>query len=94
MINDENYTEYNSDRRKKAVYFDMKMAKISLPKEGFTYMPNERCEMYTIGGEEMFAGSKIDTADMPKDVNRGRHRIYTGGKYDSFLYLPVIPEKE
>ncbi len=74
--------------------FKLKMAKINLPKEGFTYMPDERCEMYTIGGEEMFAGSKVDTAEMPKDHNKGRHRIYTGGKYDSYLYLPVIPEKE
>ncbi len=74
--------------------FKLKMAKITLPKEGFTCMPGEKCEMYTIGGEEMFAGSKVDTADMPRDVNRGRHRIYTGGKYDSFLYLPVIPEKK
>ena len=26
-------------------------------------------------------------------VNRGRHTIYTGGKYDSYLQLPVIPLK-
>ncbi len=74
--------------------FKLKMAKISLPKEGFTYMPVEQPEMYTIGGAEMFAGSKVDTAEMPKDHNKGRHRIYTGGKYDSYLYLPVIPEEK
>ena len=74
--------------------FKLKMAKINLPKEGFTYMPDEKPEMYTIGGEEMFAGSKVDTAEMPKDHNNGRHRIYTGGKYNSYLYLPVIPEKK
>lgn len=74
--------------------FKLKMAKISLPKEGFTYMPDEQPEMYAIGGAEMFAGSKVDTAQMPKDHNNGRHRIYTGGKYDSYLYLPVIPEKK
>lgn len=74
--------------------FKLKMAKINLPKEGFTYMPGEKPEMYTIGGTEMFAGSKVDTAEMPKDHNKGRHRIYTGGKYDSYLYLPVIPEKK
>lgn len=49
--------------------------------------------MYTIGGSEMFGGSNVDTSDMPKDHNKGRHRIYTGGKYDSFLYVPIIPEK-
>jgi hypothetical protein len=25
-------------------------------------------------------------------VNKGRHSIYTGGKYDSYLLVPVIPE--
>jgi predicted acyl esterase len=24
-------------------------------------------------------------------INKGRHVIYTGGKYDSFLQIPVIP---
>ncbi len=74
--------------------FKLKMAKINLPKEGFTYMPNEKPQTYTIGGAEMFAGSKVDTAEMPKDHNKGRHRIYTGGKYDSYLYVPIIPEKK
>ncbi|KRF68277.1 acyl esterase [Bacillus sp. Soil768D1] len=27
-------------------------------------------------------------------VNKGTHSIYTGGKYDSFLLVPVIPKKE
>ncbi len=74
--------------------FKLKMAEISLPKEGFTYMPNETVEMYKIGGGEMLGGSKIENIDMPKDVNKGRHAIYTGGKYDSYLYVPTIPEKE
>ncbi len=74
--------------------FKLKMAKINLPKEGYTYMPDEKTEMYTIGGEEMFAGSKVDTAEMPKDHNKGRHRIYAGGKYDSYLYVPIIPMKK
>lgn len=73
--------------------FKLKMAKITLPKEGYTYFPEDKPEMYTIGGKEMFAGSKVDTADMPKDHNKGRHRIYTGGQYDSFLYVPIVPDK-
>lgn len=68
--------------------FKLKMAKINLPKEGYTYMPDEKPEMYTIGGSEMFAGSDVETIDMPHDVNKGRHVIHTGGKYDSFLYVP------
>lgn len=70
--------------------FKLKMAKINLPKEGYTYMPDEKPEMYTIGGSEMFAGSNVETADMPHDVNKGRHVIHTGGRYDSFLYVPFV----
>ncbi len=73
--------------------FKLKMAKINLPKEGYTYMPDEQPEMFTIGGSEMFAGSDVETTDMPRDVNHGRHIIHTGGKYDSFLYVPVIPKE-
>lgn len=73
--------------------FKLKMAKVTLPKEGYTYFPEDKPEMYTIGGKEMFAGSKVDTADMLKDHNKGRHRIYTGGQYDSFLYVPIVPDK-
>lgn len=75
--------------------FKLKMAKIDLPKEGFTYMPGTKPEMYTIGGGEMFgsSGGEVETSKMLHDVNKGRHRIYTGGQYDSFLYVPVIPKK-
>jgi len=27
-------------------------------------------------------------------INKGRHAIYTGGKYDSYLQIPVIPSKK
>ena len=27
-----------------------------------------------------------------RTINRGRHSIYTGGKYDSYLQVPLIPE--
>ena len=74
--------------------FKLKMAKIELPKEGFTYMPDDKPEMYSIGGAEMFAGSDGTGTELPKDHNRGRHSIYTGGKYDSYLYIPVVPPKE
>lgn len=73
--------------------FKLKMAKVELPREGYTYFPEDRPEMVTIGGAEMFAGSKVDTAEMPKDHNRGRHRIHTGGPYDSYLYLPVLVQR-
>ncbi len=74
--------------------FKLKMAKVELPKEGFTYMPDCKPEMYTIGGGAMFAGSDVSTAELPKDHNKGRHRIYSGGQYESYLYVPFVPEKE
>lgn len=74
--------------------FKLKMAKVELPKEGFTYMPDCKPEMYTIGGGAMFAGSDVSTAELPKDHNKGRHRIYSGGPYESYLYVPFVPEKE
>lgn len=78
--------------------FKLKMAKVELPKEGYTYMPDSKPEMFTIGGAEMFAGGawgdEVDTKELPKDHNKGRHTIYTGGKYDSYLYVPFVPKKE
>ena len=67
-------------------------AKITVPKEGYTYMPDEKVEMVTLGGnaKEVPQGAKRNK--LPSDVNRGRHAIYAGGIYDSFLYLPVIPK--
>jgi predicted acyl esterase len=77
--------------------FKLKMAKIDLPKEGFTYMPDERPEMYTIGGAEMFGGgdvsNQVETQDLPGDINHGRQVIHTGGRFDSYLYIPAVPEK-
>ncbi|MGM9606482.1 MAG: hypothetical protein ACI3XJ_03145 [Oscillospiraceae bacterium] len=69
--------------------FKLKMAKLELPKEGYTYMPDENPEMVTIGGAPMFgnSGSYVETANMPHDVNCGSHIIHTGGKFDSYLYV-------
>lgn len=50
-------------------------------------------------------GSEIIIEDLPagaasrgyghtETVNKGTHSIYTGGKYDSFLLVPVIPTKD
>lgn len=69
--------------------FKLKMAKIRIPKEGYTWFPDNEPEMETIGGGKMFAGSHVDTAELPRDINEGRHRIYTGGIHQSYLYLPV-----
>lgn len=74
--------------------FDLKMATIEVAKEGFTYMPGSKPETIRIGGVSGGLTGGIANTDLPKDVNKGRHVIHTGGKYDSYLYLPVIPKKE
>ncbi len=74
--------------------FDLKMAKLKVAKDGFTYLPKSKTEKITVGGVSGGLTGGIDTTNLPKDVNKGRHVIYTGGKYDSFLYLPVVPQKE
>ncbi len=74
--------------------FDLKMAKIKVAKDGFTYLPNEKTKMITVGGVRGGLTGGIKNTDLPKDVNKGKHVIHSGGKYDSFLYLPIIPEKK
>lgn len=68
-------------------------AHITIPKEGYTYMPGKKVEMMTIGGNATECADKNEVVKSPATHNSGRHCIYTGGKYDSYLYVPVIPAK-
>lgn len=68
-------------------------ARISIPKEGYTYMPGQQVEMMTLGGNTTQCADPEEVVTSPATHNVGRHCIYTGGKYDSYLYVPVIPAK-
>lgn len=68
-------------------------ARISIPKEGYTYMPGQQVEMMTLGGNATQCADPEEVVTSPATHNVGRHCIYTGGKYDSYLYVPVIPAK-
>ena len=68
-------------------------APISIPKEGYTYMPGQNVEKMTIGGNATECADANEVVKSPATHNVGRHCIYTGGKYDSYLYVPVIPAK-
>lgn len=68
-------------------------ARITIPKEGFTYMPGQQVEMMTLGGNATQCADPEEVVTSPATHNVGRHCIYTGGKYDSYLYVPVIPAK-
>ena len=69
-------------------------AKITVPKEGYTYIPGSKVEMVTLGGNSKEIPASAIRKSLPGDVNKGRHAIYTGGQYESYLYLPVLPKKD
>ena len=66
-------------------------ASISVPRDGFTYMPGQPVEMMTVGGNATQCTDPAEVVVSPATHNAGRHRIYTGGQYDSYLYVPEIP---
>ena len=68
-------------------------ARISIPKEGYTYQPGNNVDLVTLGGNENQCADPKEVVTSPATHNAGKHCIYTGGRYDSYLYLPVIPEK-
>ena len=67
-------------------------ASISVPREGYTFMPGQPVDMITVGGNATQCADPTDVVVSPATHNAGRHRIYTGGRYDSYLYVPEIPD--
>lgn len=68
-------------------------AKITVPEERFTYMPGQPVKMMTLGGDATECADPSEVVTSPATHNVGRHCIYTGGRYDSYLYIPEIPAK-
>jgi predicted acyl esterase len=68
-------------------------AEISVPAEGYTYTPGSNPEMITLGGHADECADPAEVVQSPATRNKGKHTILVGGKYDSYLSLPVIPEK-
>ena len=68
-------------------------AKITVPEEGFTYMPGQPVKMMMLGGDATECADPSEVVTSPATHNVGRHCIYTGGRYDSYLYIPEIPAK-
>ena len=69
-------------------------AKITVPEERFTYMPGQPVKMMTLGGDATECADPCEVVTSPATHNVGRHCIYTGGRYDSYLYIPEIHAKE
>lgn len=69
-------------------------AKITIPEEEYTYMPGQTVKMMTLGGGTGECADPDEVVTSPATHNVGRHCIYTGGQYDSYLYIPEIPARE
>ena len=66
-------------------------AKITIPAEGMTYNPTDaNVKMITLGGDADQVDDKAAVVTSPATHNKGRHTILSGGKYDSYLYVPVV----
>ena len=69
------------------------IAKIAVPAEGYTFMPGEKKVMKTLGGNHTEVAHPELAVKAPATRNKGKHIIHVGGKYDSYLLVPVVPEK-
>lgn len=68
-------------------------ARISIAKDSFTFDPAHPPEMITLGGGETECADPKEVVTPPPTRNKGRHIFYMGGQYESYLYVPVVPEK-
>ena len=69
-------------------------ALITIPAKGFTYLPSEKPQMMTLGGNATECADPKEVVVSPATHNKGKHCIYTGGQHDSYLYIPEIPLAE
>ncbi|TYZ24884.1 CocE/NonD family hydrolase [Selenomonas ruminis] len=68
-------------------------AKVTVPADGYTYDPAKPVAMKTLGGNETEVGAPQDVVAVPPSRNKGKHILHVGGKYASYLQVPVIREK-
>ena len=67
-------------------------AKITVPENGYTYEPGTKVPMKTVGG--MDGKNYVENVvKAPRTRNKGKHIIHLGGRYGSYLQVPVVPEK-
>ncbi len=65
-------------------------AKIPVPAEKFTFNPGEKVTEKILGGDCTEVADPSEVVTSPPTHNKGVHRIFTGGKHDSYLLIPVI----
>lgn len=69
-------------------------AKITIAKDQFTFDPQNPPEMMTLGGGSSQCASLTEVVQALPSRNKGTHIFHLGGKYDSFLSIPVIAAKK
>jgi putative CocE/NonD family hydrolase len=57
------------------------------------FAAGERLRVVVQGSDIYKYARWIVLARHPKTINTGRHIIHTGGKFDSYLLIPIIPQK-
>ena len=73
-----------------SIPFYLGAAGIDISATSYTFDPKNPPEMVTLSGStEMVPAWVSEQAVKPVDRNKGTHRIYFGGKYDSHLLVPI-----
>lgn len=65
-------------------------AMVPVPTETDTFVPGVAVATRPLGGKAEPAATALATQPAPP-VNKGNHVIYAGGKYESYLLVPMIP---
>lgn len=65
-------------------------ARVSVAKEGYTFDPKNPPEMITLGGNETEVAHPNDAVTPPPSRNKGKHILHLGGKYASWLLVPIV----
>ena len=82
---------YTHDRRERIKPGTVVCLEITLWPIGMVFAEGEGI-MFRVAGHDMcYPEVEMIRPTKPIDENVGTHVIYTGGKYDSHLILPVIP---
>ena len=63
---------------------------ITVPEEGYTYMPGTHPAMVTLGGDHHETAAPDRKVTPPETRNKGTHILHMGGKYDSCLQVPEV----
>jgi uncharacterized protein len=70
-------------------------AKIAIPNEKETFMPGEKVSFAELGGTPDTSPKFVKQQEViiPQSRNKGTHLIHFGGRFDSYLVIPDIPNK-